>query len=182
MGKQKAEGEPKPEKKTNMTMAESEEEKKSAKIASDIITALGVYPSEMVEAFERQTSKGALALPDIPGVVRRWVNQPARVKNNRDSLFKLEDNAEDKRVGDLLPAYAPIELVEKQRHKNHMRGTGRLKEEQEKRREIAERLFYETHGTVKVSEKFTGAMFGQEPLNYKKPGQKTYHSVPVQIS
>lgn len=126
------------------------------------------------EAFERMTSDGALNLEKIPGLTRRWINPEARRKTGRDTLFQLEENAEAKKVGDLYPAYAPTDLVKIQQNINYMRGTGRLKEEQVKRRELAEKIFAESNGEIKMEENFSGGVFGNEQPKYKKPGTTSY--------
>jgi len=127
------------------------------------------------EPFERMTSEGALSLEKIPGIERRFVNPEARRKTGRDKLYQLEENAEAKKIGDLYPAYAPTDLVLKQRRLNHAKGTGKLKKEQERRRELAEKMFYESNGNIRMQESFNGKMFGSEKPNYKKPGKTKYY-------
>jgi len=157
-----------------MEMEESKEESPVAAVNSKDVAADG-FIYEQREAFERMTSEGALTLPEIPGFVRRFINPDARKRSGRDKLYQLEPNAEAKKIGDLYPARAPIDLVKEQHRINESRGTGRLKKEQELRRELAERAFCESNGLIRMEEKFSGVAFGEEQPKYKKPGTTKYY-------
>ncbi|MFH1645634.1 MAG: hypothetical protein ABIB11_04355 [Candidatus Omnitrophota bacterium] len=128
-----------PDKKAKIELVEEPEAK-----------VLGVYPIEVREKFERMTSKDALYLEPIPGYEQRWLNRKAREKTGRNSLYIPQKNAEARAVGDLVPGFAPTDLVKKHRKALHEKGVGRLKKEEEIRRYEAEKLHRDSGGRVQI--------------------------------
>jgi len=137
-----------PEKKAKIELVEEPEVKKDPEeIAKEI---LGEYPIEVREKFERMTSEDALKLEPIPGYKQRWINPKAREKTGRNNLWVLQKDAEKRAVGDLLPAFAPTDLVLKHRKARYEKGIGRLKKEEEIRRYEAEKMNRDSGGRIRV--------------------------------
>lgn len=142
------------------------EETKTQSIEKDK-SILGVYSSDLRESFERQSANDALHLRKIPGMRRRWINEEYRARTGNNNFWQKDDPSVCKKVGDLVSAFVPEDLAKKRQTINYEKGVGRIAKDQEKRRELAERIYRDSDEQIQMNE-------GLGNEKFKRKGQTKY--------
>ena len=117
---------------------------------------LGIYPSDMVESFERQLSEDALNTENVPGYTQHFVNLAAREKVGKPHPWVPVTGTAAKKIGDLTLCFTREEVTRKVKEKNWNKGIGKLIKENNSRREELERTYHDTDGRIKTEFKTTG--------------------------
>jgi len=148
-----------------MEIIEKENVATDAKKAEAI---LGIYPSDMVESFERQLSEDALNTENVPGYTQHFVNLAAREKAGKPHPWVPVTGTAAKKVGDLTLCFSREEVTQKIKEKNWNKGIGKIIKENNLRREELERTYQDTDGRIKTEFKTTGPLsILDNPPEYK---------------
>ena len=124
-----------------------------------------LYPTDMVENFERMQSGDALDIHALrkkyPGYRFRYINKSWRMKEGRMGAWFSLDSAENKPVGDLDIAYMPEDMAIKRNLNRIRKGMKGIIDEEEFQEEIVKKIYKDSGGTVRAVVNGNDSMKGQ---------------------